>query len=175
MQSLTARRGVSQLVRLQDSERRLYSSRCHIGCQACGLRAVPNTDFTLYRSGPRSAELRLQLTRPVDDPARLLLPRHPTCGRRQTSLTDVTYVDKVVGGETVLRGEFPWQAQIQMSDNNGTWRHACGGVIISERFVLTAAHCLQEKLSAYEVSQNGSREIHVMPSGEPTSFSPRYP
>ncbi|XP_043210506.1 serine protease svh-1-like isoform X2 [Amphibalanus amphitrite] len=134
--------------------RPLYSSRCRIGCQACGLATVRRADFVLYRSTAATVELRtqLQLTRPAGDPARLLLPRHPTCGRRQAQRTEVALVDRLFGGESALRGEFPWQAQIRTFDRKlDSWVHYCGGVIVSERFVLTAAHCMTKANSEYEV------------------------
>ncbi|XP_062523950.1 CUB and sushi domain-containing protein 3-like [Corticium candelabrum] len=45
----------------------------------------------------------------------------------------------VAGGDTTSPGEFPWQAML-CSPRLG--QH-CGGVLISERCVLTAAHCLK--------------------------------
>lgn len=55
-----------------------------------------------------------------------------TFNRRQT-------VAKIVGGTKALLGEYPWLAMIFYSK---TEKHECGGSLINERFVLTAAHCL---------------------------------
>lgn len=38
-------------------------------------------------------------------------------------------------------GEFPWQAQVLMSSDQSP---RCSGAILSDRTVVTAAHCLDE-------------------------------
>merc|ERR1712080_205515 len=46
-------------------------------------------------------------------------------------------VDKIVGGVSSKRGEFPWQGSLKRSG-----RHFCGGTLISESWVVTATHCI---------------------------------
>ncbi|XP_042534307.1 transmembrane protease serine 11B-like protein [Dipodomys spectabilis] len=58
------------------------------------------------------------------------------CGRR--ARMSATY-DRIKGGSTAQEGEWPWQASLKM---NG--RHYCGASLISERFLITAAHCFQK-------------------------------
>ncbi|XP_050516065.1 trypsin-1 [Diabrotica virgifera virgifera] len=56
-----------------------------------------------------------------------------TCGKRKAP----TRTGRVVGGENAEKAEFPWL--VSLTRRGG---HFCGGTIISEKFVLTAGHCL---------------------------------
>jgi len=44
--------------------------------------------------------------------------------------------NRIIGGSTAARGQIPWQVALII---NGAF--FCGGSLISERWVLTAAHC----------------------------------
>ncbi|CAH1996466.1 unnamed protein product [Acanthoscelides obtectus] len=46
-------------------------------------------------------------------------------------------VPRIIGGREASIMEYPYQASIQFFG-----KHQCGGSIITERFVLTAAHCI---------------------------------
>ncbi|XP_047570545.1 serine protease 27 [Lutra lutra] len=64
-------------------------------------------------------------------------------------------LNRMVGGQDALEGEWPWQVSIQ---RNGS--HFCGGSLITERWVLTAAHCFSNtsQTSLYRVLL-GARQL----------------
>lgn len=56
-------------------------------------------------------------------------------------------VDLIVGGEAAKPNEFPHQALLgypNADDPAKGYKFQCGGSLISERFILTAAHCFRE-------------------------------
>ncbi|XP_057659317.1 serine protease filzig [Diorhabda carinulata] len=49
---------------------------------------------------------------------------------------------KIVGGKGAVFGEFPWQVLVRESTWLGLFtKNKCGGVLISHKYVMTAAHC----------------------------------
>ncbi|XP_009504986.2 suppressor of tumorigenicity 14 protein [Phalacrocorax carbo] len=53
------------------------------------------------------------------------------CGRHQLKK------NRIVGGEDARSGKWPWQASLQM----GAQGHVCGASVISNRWLISAAHC----------------------------------
>ncbi|XP_056681229.1 chymotrypsin-C [Monodelphis domestica] len=51
--------------------------------------------------------------------------------------------NRVVGGEDVRPHSWPWQVSLQYLKDD-TFRHTCGGSLISSQHVLTAAHCISK-------------------------------
>ncbi|XP_075231856.1 trypsin 3A1-like [Lycorma delicatula] len=65
----------------------------------------------------------------------------------------------IVGGYPVTEGDIPYQVSLRELD-----RHFCGGTIISELFILTAGHCLENK-SPSEMSVFGGAVLLKSKSG----------
>uniref|UniRef100_W5MRK0 Venom prothrombin activator porpharin-D-like n=1 Tax=Lepisosteus oculatus TaxID=7918 RepID=W5MRK0_LEPOC len=57
------------------------------------------------------------------------------------SVLEVNEDTRIVGGMLQQQGQSPWQVLIHRKDGYGF----CGGSLITERWVLSAAHCFQEK------------------------------
>ncbi|XP_055519310.1 LOW QUALITY PROTEIN: transmembrane protease serine 6 [Leucoraja erinacea] len=71
---------------------------------------------------------------------------------------------RIVGGTNSTEGEWPWQVSLQAYS-----RHICGGILINERWVLSAAHCFPSskappeqwtiKLGKFKLNTVGKNEL----------------
>ncbi|KAF2895592.1 hypothetical protein ILUMI_10587 [Ignelater luminosus] len=73
-----------------------------------------------------------------------LLPNRSVCG--------LHFDRRVVGGKIADPQEFPWMALIEYETKNGK-QFLCGGSLINSRYVLTAAHCLEENLVSVRLGE----------------------
>jgi secreted trypsin-like serine protease len=48
---------------------------------------------------------------------------------------------RIVGGEEAIPNEFPWQAYLKVEVSDDRF-YLCGGSLIADQWILTAAHCL---------------------------------
>ena len=63
---------------------------------------------------------------------------------------------RIVNGDEVNRGSHPWQISLRDTQYSA---HKCGGSIIDERWILTAAHCVKRETQVYYVTI-GAHEIN---------------
>lgn len=71
-----------------------------------------------------------------DDRANAITPRSRLLNQRDCQCKPIT-TDRIVGGQELTNLHLPWQASIRVYG-----QHNCGGTILNERQVLTAAHCV---------------------------------
>ncbi|XP_029425672.1 serine protease 27 isoform X2 [Nannospalax galili] len=91
-------------------------------------------------------------------PSLLLSSGLPACGHPRM-------LNRMVGGDDALEGEWPWQVSIQ---HDGV--HFCGGSLIAPKWVLTAAHCFSNTsdltiyrvlLGALQLLQPGPHAVYI--------------
>ena len=52
---------------------------------------------------------------------------------------------QIVGGWYAREHEWPWQVSMHRLRDSGEFTHSCGGSIINERWILSAAHCVDTR------------------------------
>ncbi|XP_037088976.1 phenoloxidase-activating factor 3-like [Pollicipes pollicipes] len=82
---------------------------------------------------------------PEQHPNRRLLPTDNFCG--------INIHDRIVGGEQADIGEYPWLAVLGYEVvGTGDTEFNCGGTLINDWYVVTAAHCVTNLPSDYRLS-----------------------
>ncbi|RVE62500.1 hypothetical protein OJAV_G00157820 [Oryzias javanicus] len=71
----------------------------------------------------------------------------------------VSGYNKIVNGENAVSGSWPWQVSLQ--DSRGF--HFCGGSLISQYWVVTAAHCRVSPTSHYVILGEHDRQYNSEP------------
>ncbi|XP_029705493.1 transmembrane protease serine 2-like isoform X2 [Takifugu rubripes] len=86
-------------------------------------------------------------------------------------------VSENTNGTDATAGAWPWQASLHLSLVDG---HVCGGTLITNQWILTAAHCLQIHISRAWVvylgrqSQNGANKYEEKRSVSEIIIHPQY-
>ena len=55
---------------------------------------------------------------------------------------------RVVGGQDVEDSKHPWAVRILLTDSKGEDSHICGGTLLANGWVLSAAHCFEDSITS---------------------------
>ncbi|KAH8238389.1 hypothetical protein KR032_005383, partial [Drosophila birchii] len=66
------------------------------------------------------------------------LPQHPHCG--------TSFFPRIFGGREAELGEFPWTTLLEYSVEGGGLDFPCGAAFIAQRWLITAAHCVNTQI-----------------------------
>ncbi|KAJ9596104.1 hypothetical protein L9F63_012688 [Diploptera punctata] len=70
-----------------------------------------------------------------------------------------TSVTKITNGKSADFGQYPWMALLGARLSNGSLIFICGGTLISDRYVLTAAHCIRQINASLEKVRLGEHNL----------------
>ncbi|XP_047232670.1 chymotrypsin-like elastase family member 2A [Girardinichthys multiradiatus] len=85
------------------------------------------------------------------------------CGRP----TKPPIISKVIGGDDVRQNSWPWQVSLQYKSGSAFY-HTCGGTLISDLWVITAAHCIGSRtyrvyLGKHDLTTNEAGSTAISP------------
>ncbi|XP_041432269.1 serine protease 27 [Xenopus laevis] len=69
---------------------------------------------------------------------------------------------RIVGGVNAVHGEWPWQVNLRRPGGD----FICGGVLISSKWVVTAAHCVSVRIYDFLIVTLGDHDLDVADSEE---------
>ncbi|XP_073441343.1 transmembrane protease serine 13 [Dendrobates tinctorius] len=115
-------------------------------CQRFGFQEIPTVAQVAMSDNPNN--VGLFASRPSDtiqggldsracSGGQYLSVRCSDCGQQKKS-------SRIIGGTEANPGEWPWQASLQIRTER-YYEHVCGGTIINNQYVLSAAHCFTGK------------------------------
>ncbi|XP_060524053.1 CLIP domain-containing serine protease B10-like isoform X2 [Cylas formicarius] len=121
-------------------------------------------NFKCVKGRRRTAEIRVccpkgNLSFPVEPELRLyadsLKPFSKICGKQGAA------DNRIYGGTATDLAEFPWMALFQYQSRHGLV-YGCAGNLITNRIVVTAAHCVEDAI----LKSRGLNKIHRVVLGE---------
>ncbi|XP_062127743.1 collagenase-like [Drosophila sulfurigaster albostrigata] len=73
--------------------------------------------------------------------------------------------NRIINGENAVSKQFPYQVYLE-EHINYDWRPNCGGVIISNRTVLTAAHCISDSIDSLKIYFGAVDRTNIYETGQ---------
>ncbi|XP_067654173.1 chymotrypsin A-like [Haliotis asinina] len=137
-----------------------YTESCrsgdHLSFSHCGFLKLccypesyhPDTGSGSHNTGTNQQTSNNQPSLPTNSSGSTIESR--TCG-----ITLVGHNHRIVGGGQAEPHEYPWQVSLRYKG-----QHLCGGTLIDDQWVLTAAHCFQQTYGNYWTVGIGLHDIY---------------
>ncbi|XP_035892188.1 venom protease-like [Anopheles stephensi] len=126
--------------------------------QPVPITSTTGRSTTIRSTTPVILQTRLRNSPSFETPAVLLTPEQG-CG-----VSDVEH-NRVVGGVPAALNGWPWMALVGYEEAFGDIEFRCGGSLITDRHVLSAAHCILPTLSVVRLGEhdmdNQTESAHV--------------
>ncbi|CAL4177283.1 unnamed protein product, partial [Meganyctiphanes norvegica] len=69
----------------------------------------------------------------------------------------------IIGGEDAQPGQFPYQMFLRVTKDSGD--NLCGGTLLTEKYILTAAHCLKDVINPSDITVTAAEYDFFTPEG----------
>ncbi|XP_055327372.1 transmembrane protease serine 9-like [Paramacrobiotus metropolitanus] len=87
------------------------------------------------------------------------------CGRTVFPAKHNRFIDKIVGGTVAEKGSWPWQIHLARTVSFlglfNTTTFGCGGTIIDQQWIITAAHCVDPKTASLHFIRVGQHDSSI--------------
>ncbi|KAG9482196.1 hypothetical protein GDO78_011087, partial [Eleutherodactylus coqui] len=113
----------------------------HKAVNLTSTRLNHSQEFVQVPHGQTTAPEHVWQTRRGCLSGRIVALKCSECGSRSKST-------RIIGGRDVALGRWPWQVSLYLNN-----KHVCGGSIIAQQWIITAAHCVHKspQLSSWSV------------------------
>jgi len=114
--------------------------KCHwrVGSKIIDDESLSTYYGKYYCEQPPSEEEINKEVAPIIDQNRFRIPTGLVCKKHQSASPFETQ-DRIIGGMTAIRNSWPWIVNINF------FGYSCGGTIIDDKTILTAAHCCKDR------------------------------
>ena len=90
---------------------------------------------------------------------------YPRCGLRMSTRnlqTGLKNESKIYGGGDASSGQYPWMVMVQIYDGSTNTNSFCGGSLISSRWIVTTAFCVDGAQSTITDFKSFARSANFM-------------